>query len=213
MAEDERLDVARIEKMGLWQRILHLLYEGFSDSDVREQLRLEPDEYDRLRREAFEFEADRIRQKSSEEIYVEYMINQGKCIKDLTDLASQFVARKHYSALVTAVRARSQIYDKVIEVGQNFGIIEKAPDRSEKNVKLLIGKLEKEEIAKMAVGELQNMDRLMKMIGDEDILDVSPGRIHRALPAPKTGKKDRAKQNRVHKGRRVVKGGKRKGSV
>lgn len=205
----DRLDVERLEKMGRWARLMELLGAGFSDPDAREKMGLTVEQYDKLRAEAFQFEAERLRKKTNEEIYVEYMINQAQCVKALTTLASEFKERKNASAMVSAIRARSEIYDKIIKTGQDFGIVKRKVERSEHRLSVLVAHLDSEELKTLAVSELQNIDRLMQMCGDQNILDITPGKIHRTLPASKPAipKRAKAKQNPVHRGRRVVRGG------
>ena len=204
----ERLDVERVELMGRWARMMELLNAGFSEPDVREKMKLTLDEYEKIRRGAFQFEAERARKKSNEEVYVDYVVNQSKCIRDLTAIAGEFKERKNHSALVSAIRARSEIYDKIVKLGQDFGIVTKEPERSEHSVSVLIANLGSDELRAIVVSELQNMDRLTQMYGGQNILDITPGRIHRTLPAakPQVPKRAKAKQNPVHRGRRVVRG-------
>lgn len=203
----ERIDVERAEKMGQWMRLMELLGSGLEDHEVRERMGLTADEYSKMRREAFQFEAEKVRRKSNEEIYVEYVINQARCIKDLADVAKEFEKRKNHAALVSAIRARSEIHDKIIKLGQEFGIVTKTPEQTEHTVKMLVANLATPELKDLVRSELRNLGALSKELSDGGILDVMPGKIHRSLPAGNKEEKkpkSKSKQNRVHRGRRML---------
>ena len=213
----ERLDIERIQEFSLMSQLMAAIEDGKSDADVMIELGLDVDKYREIKKRAMRREGQYLKAKTKEELYAEYVLNQSSCVKDLTNLSKDFKKSKNYSAMVSAVRARSEIYDKIIKTGQDFGIIEKKAERTEHLIGVMIGKLSDDELRQTIVGELSNLQNMMGRFGEQDIIDVEPGPIYRSLPQPKISKKDenksnkrsnKAKANKVHRGRkRKIKGG------
>jgi hypothetical protein len=113
------------------------------------------------------------------------MIDQMKNLKDLDGMIESFKTTKQYNAMVGAVRARSEILDKLIEKGQEFGLVHKMPDRKEIVAGILVADLTNKELKQMITAELSNLNGMMKRYGDKTIMDMDPGVLHRgeALPA------------------------------
>jgi len=201
---DQILEVRNKEK------IIAYLGEGRTDAWIMIELKLTADDYHELKSKALQVQVEAIQKKTTEEVFVEYLFQQSACIRDLTDLANEAYKKQHLQAQVSAVKGRSEIYDKIIKMGQDFGIIDKKPVRTESMLGVVVADLTDEDLKKRVASELGSLRGLMEKFGDKNILDVKPGRIHRRL-LPGTQKKkvksktNRARANRVHKGRRVVK--------
>lgn len=59
-------------------------------------------------------------------IFAEYREHQILCAKELEDLATYFKDSRQFSSLVGAVKAKSDILDKIIKVGQELGVVKRA---------------------------------------------------------------------------------------
>lgn len=159
------------------------LCEGQADKDVIDDMGLSAEQYEQLKAAMFDAKADEVRAKPTEHVYIEYMINQINNINDLTTMIEQFKSSKQYNAMVGAVRARGEIYDKLIARGQEFGIIHKKPDRKEIVAGVLIGDLSNKELKKLITSELGKLNGLMKRYGDADIMAIEPGPLHLGVPS------------------------------
>ena len=102
---------------------------------------LSADEFDELKVSMFDAKADEMRSRPDEHVYVEYLLNQSRNIRDLTDMIKEFKTSKQYGSMVGAVRARAEIYDKLIAKGQEFGLITKTPERKEIVAGVLVAEL------------------------------------------------------------------------
>lgn len=60
-----------------------------------------------------------------EHAYVAYQVEQRRNIHDLNQLINHLDARRNHNAVVGAIRLRSDIVDKVLERGFEFGVIQK----------------------------------------------------------------------------------------
>ena len=168
-------------------------------------------EYEELLAAFYDAEAKVIREQSTERVYVDYCITQGQNIRDLTKVMATFDKTKQPSAIVAAIRARSDIYDKMIKTGQEFGFIEKKPE-TKLVAGVIVQQLSDRELRSAIVSELGHLEHLMGKFGNApNIIDLDPGDVHQSTPKTKVvgslpSKTTAAhKRNKVHGGRRVVK--------
>lgn len=189
------------------------LIEGKGDEQARIELGLSVTDFYSLKKRLFEEEVAKLQKTTPEEWFVDYIIKQGSNIQALTDMLDDWKESKQQSAMVGAVRARSDIYDKIIERGQSFGIIAKQPEEKRIIAGIAVANLTNAQLQKTILREIAQLNRLMGEFGEDDLLALEAGEIY-SSPAevidmvadkpPKASKKNRAKTSRVHKGRRRV---------
>lgn len=190
------------------------LAQGKSDKYIMKEMGFTAEEFEHLKVEMFDAKADELRVRPDEHAYVEYLINQTQNIRDLTTMIKTFKKTKQFNAMVGAVRARAEIYDKLIAKAQEFGLIRKTPERKEIIAGVMVAELTNKELQKAVVGELSMLDQLTKKFGDGDLLSLpAPGALHHgpALPvASKDKPKIKSKHVKAKTGGKVSKGRKRK---
>lgn len=194
-------------------RVLEMLGEGKTDVEIRDDLGLDQDGYDLLKRKMYEVEGDRIRGRSIEETFIDYMTDQRACVKELDDIAKAF-AGNQLSAKVGAIRAKSDIVDKIVKFGQDIGLIDRRPEEKRILAGVMVADMSNKQLRGMITSELANLDKMVKTFGEGSILDMKPGQLHYdPVPAlgagakgktPAKSKTNKAKANKVHGGRRVV---------
>ncbi len=200
--------ISKSEERKLIPQLLALIASGVSDEEAQGELGLSPGQYIQLRNTVLEKEATRVRNMPTEHVYVEYCLNQMACIKDLTELYDQAKLQKNGNAGVGAVRARSDIFDKLIKRGQEFGVLEKRPEEKRIVAGVLVGQLTNDQLRAAITNELSDLNQLVDTYGEKNILDVDPGQIYFPEPPDESkvqSKTNRSKVNKVHGGRRVVK--------
>ena len=190
------------------------LCEGKDDREVMDEMGLEADEYEAFKAAMFDAKTDEIREMPEEHLYVRYIIEQNINIKDLTTMINQFKSTKQYNALVGAVRARSEILDKIIAKGQEFGIIKKTPTRKEVVAGVLVADMTNNDLRVGITKAIKQLDSLVKMYGgNKSILELpDPESFHRGpvlpeetLTAELSGPPKKTAKNtkkKVYKGRR-----------
>jgi hypothetical protein len=216
------------------QAIYSAMVEGDTDADIAARLGLEAEEYNDLKMAMFDAKADEVRSRPTEHTYVQYMIDQAQNVRDLTAMIADFKSSRQYNAMVGAVKVRSEIYDKLIKFGQDFGLIHREAKKGELLVGHLIADMTNKQLKAAITGELSMLNGLVKKYGDRSIMDMEPGSLHHGprLPAPsvedsrlledagaeraepaviRTKKKDKArtakaKNNKRHAGRVKVRG-------
>jgi hypothetical protein len=201
-------------------RIYGLLCAGDNEADILDEMGISADEYENLKSAMFEAKTEEIRSRPIEHIYIQYIIDQMCNMTDLDNVVLKYQITKQPTALVGAIRARSEILDKIIAKGQEFGILKKVPGRTEVLAGIVIAELSDNQLKKEIVGSLGALNILLGKYGDKNIIDVTPGSICHgaALPEAVLGdngirtKKinDVSKQKSKHRdkvraGRRVVK--------
>lgn len=203
---------------------------GKQDRDIQAELELDKAAFAVVKQEALDTEVERLRGVTTEQIYVEYCLAQRGCIADLNTLLDR--ENVQTTAYVGAVKARSEILDKMIKLGQDFGLISKEPDRKQIMAGLVVTQLSNEELRTAIADQLGALNSLVSGYGDQPFGELDPGKLYREPPPKlpsrtrvnpptvveaelqdmvrsttkeKTDKHNRAKANKVHKGRRVVK--------
>jgi hypothetical protein len=146
------------------------LGEGKDDLQIAEEMSLKTAEYNELKREMYTWETTDLNAKPMEEVYINYVLHQKQCIKDLDGMIREFRRTNQYNAMVGAVRAKSDILDKIIAKGQEFSILEKAPEKKQVIAGLMVANLDNEQLRAFITRELVGIDSLTKRYGDVDIL-------------------------------------------
>lgn len=188
------------------------MLNGLSDQEIAEEMGLSLEDFTNLKQTMMEVKSTEVRNKPDEHVYVEYMIEQNKNIKDLTDMIAEFKSKKDSKSMVAAIRARADILDKLLTKGQEFGFVHREPHRKEIVAGVAIQELSSDKLRELVMGELAEMNRMMKTFGDQNIIDISePKELHyskekkkKALPPAKKDKRNKAKTTSVSKGRRKI---------
>jgi hypothetical protein len=169
--------------------LAELAYEamlsGMDANEVRDDLALSEDDFKAVLVHMFDAKAEEVRSKPTEHVYVQYVIDQCKNIADLTKIIGEFRTTRQHSAMVSAIKARSDIQDKIIERGQQFGIIASSPERPGQLVAgIVIAELTNQELKQTITRELKEANRMMEQYGDRPFIDVEVGEIHRGPALP-----------------------------
>jgi hypothetical protein len=157
------------------------LSKGHSDKRIMRSMGLDADTYKALKAAMYDVKTDEVRDTPEEHLYVKYMLDQNVNIKDLTKMINKFRKTGNPAAMVSAVRARSEILDKIIAKGQDFGLIKKTPDRKEIVAGLVVADLTNNELREGITGAIKQLDGLVKMYGSKTEfleLDVPVGLHH-----------------------------------
>lgn len=172
--------------------LFEALCSGITDDEAAEDLGVDRPTYDKIKAKMFDIHADVIRKMPVEHIFVQYILDQTANIRDLTSMIGEFKATKQYNAMVGAIRTRSEIQDKIISRGQEFGLIDKTPEKKQIVAGIVIREMSNSDIKRAALRELSDLNKLMAEAGDADMLDVEVGEVHRGPALPPPSEPDRA---------------------
>jgi hypothetical protein len=167
-------------------RIYGMLCDGDDEADILDEMGISAEQYENMKDKLFETKAQEFRTKPIEYTYVQYIIDQTHNLSVLDDFIKSNKNEKGRSAqsIVGAIRARSEIMDKIIARGQEFGIIKKVANRSEVVAGVLIAELSNTQLKKEITTSLDSLNLLLKKYGDRDIIDVSPGALRSGKGLP-----------------------------
>lgn len=175
--------------------------EGNSDEEIASEFGISFEEFEDLKQKYLDHEVDIALKKPSEHTYVEYVLEQQRCISDLDnliksfgvvedeiddDLDESYSRRKQHKArniagYVGAVKAKSDIIDKIVKTGQEFGLIEQK-EKAKANPGEVIFNMSKVEIIQYLTSEMKGFSETMMRYGDRDITALDVGPIHQPIP-------------------------------
>jgi hypothetical protein len=173
------------------------------DSDIADEMGLAWEEIYELKRKFFDHEAELLRSRSTEHTYVKYAIEMRQCITDLKAVEKDSADQKNQSARVNAIKAQADVHKELMRTGLDLGLIKRISTGG-----LEAGQAIKEmsnvEFRKHIMTEVTEFHEMRMRFGDQGLLDLEPGPLHRSPVIKKVPVKGHVR-TRVHGGRRVVK--------
>lgn len=186
---------------GACTKLWDILTSGKTDEEARKAMKLGHEDYTLLKRKVFERQIEGLTERTAEETFVQYTIDQIANIRSLTEMIAEFKQSKQYNAMVGAVKARADLNDKLLKMGQDLGVIEKQPSRHEVVGGIVVTDMSSKQLKTMIVKELVGLNDMMKNHGGADIIDMPVGPTH--VPAKKVKALEvGGKRMRVFKGRK-----------
>jgi len=193
------------EERNAFARLRGYLQEGKDDEGLCEAFGRPYEEIQILKSCFFESEKELLRKRSTEETYAVYIIEQRRCMNDLERVIEDYDKQKNVQAYVGAIKAKSEILDKIIKTGQDFGLIERAEEGRGFVAGQALIQMTHVEQKQYIIGELKALNDYMLRYGDQNILALDPGPLHLPLPAEQEKTKAHSRTS-VYGGRRVVHG-------
>jgi hypothetical protein len=115
--------------------------------------------------------------RRTEDVFSDYVIRTRALSRQLDDVIDHLRTTNQGSALVGAIKAKADLLDRVIERGQDFGIIERKPQQRQ----ILIAKLDDKGLRDMLAAEIAALRTLADGAGTSvHFLDVGADDV----PAP-----------------------------
>ncbi len=124
--------------------------------------------YNELKRELYRQENAEIQKKTTEDVYLEYMWAQQKCIDDLKD-AMKMIPENQPNALVGAIKAQSEIHDKILKTGQDIGVISKEPERKVIIHGHVVAQMDNTSLRKLIAQETNQLAGALAKYGEVDM--------------------------------------------
>lgn len=195
------LRLSRRDKLLLASQIHAELVKGTPEDEICDLLGLDRDAYGYARAFMLQERANAVRSLSSDQQFVDYKISQERNIKDLDDLIANLNEQTQYNALVGALRLRSEIQDKIVTRGQEFGVISKVPDRKEIVAGIVVAEMSTSDLRNLIAGQLSELRGMIEKFGDADIRALEPGQLHRGDPEPE---RDASSERHARGGKKSV---------
>lgn len=145
--------------------------------------RITPAIYNELKRELFRQGQAELNGRTAEETFLEYSWAQQQNIQDLDQLIID--AGQQANAKLGAIRAKSEIQDKILKTGQDMGIIAREPERKLILHGHVVADMSDVQLRKLIATELGVFARVVERFGntnmDGELIDADSVL---ALPAP-----------------------------
>ena len=159
-------------------RVYGMLSEGAIDTEIMDELGLTAEDYNEVKITMFDIKADELRKKPTEHVYIDYMIQQTANIRALSEMIQGFRTSNQHNALVGAVRARSEILDKIIKTGQEVGMIAREPEKHEILAGVAVSQLSSKDLKSRITGVVSELDGLVKQFGDGSLQEIEVTEIY-----------------------------------
>lgn len=102
---------------------------GTSDADIIKKTGATYRAVEYLKEEIYTQETKQLEGTEPVAVFIQYCIQQEGCIKELDECINKFKKTNQGSAVVGAIKEKSSIYERVIKMGQELGVLEKAADK------------------------------------------------------------------------------------
>lgn len=156
-----------------------MIQEGQRDSDIADELDLSIEDFTQLKRRIYAEEIVSVSDRPVEEIYIDYRLQMFGAANDLSDISHEARKARQFQAAMGAVKARAAIIDKVIERGQDMGVIPRAAKRHEVVGGLLVASLTDKELVEQISATSKTARELMSRYGgDRNLKDLPPPDIY-----------------------------------
>lgn len=204
----------KIQILEAMESLMSSIERGVDDADIQHEMGLTIVEYEKLKSDMLDAKSDDIMKRPVEHTYVQYILDQMRNVHDLTDIINQHKNTKSVNAAVSAIRVRSEITDKIIEKGQDFGIIHKEADKKEVKGGFLVAQLTSEQLKSAITAELKNLNDMMSTYGESaNMIDVDPGDIHLGPANPELMASSNVETDETAKSKAKPKKGRKGGRV
>jgi hypothetical protein len=161
-------------------RLRVLVGEGLTPDEMIERTGWDEDKLVEVREELFAQEEINVVGRRTEDVYVDYVVKTRANIRLLDEILEDLRMTKQGSAMVGAVKAKQDLFDRVLNRGQEFGFIEKRPERSQ--IGILVAKLDDAALGELLIGEITSLRSMMTVSGSTPFLEVVEE--GKALPLP-----------------------------
>lgn len=102
----------------------------------------------------------------SRNVFAAYREQQLQLSAELADLAQIFRGSKQFSALVAAMRTRSEILDKIVKTGQDLGVITRAAKKVEVSGEVDVSQLNVDELRVHISSQVEEISSLAGLSAD-----------------------------------------------
>lgn len=154
---------------------LHIM-AGLDDQEIQQMIGVSSvARYNELKKELYRQEQASLNQKSTEDVYLEYSWAQQQVIRELDDALAN-IPENQPNAVVGALRAKSEIIDKILKTGQDMGIINKEPERKTVLHGHVVANMSMADLRKAIVGETNQLAGALARYGEVGMGDADlPG--------------------------------------
>ena len=143
---------------------------GLTTDEIVDRSGWTEDKLSKVREELFAREEMDLVGRRTEDVFIDYVMRTRANIRQLDDILEDLRMTKQGSAMVGAVKAKQDLMDRILNRGQEFGLIEKKPDRSQ--VGIVVANMDDLALREMLVNEMNQLRSMMDSMGGKKFLEV-----------------------------------------
>lgn len=162
--------------------LLAHLGAGDSDEEILAATGWDLDRLEEARSAVLAREGQRLVGRSSEDVYVDYVIRTRRNLQQLDGIMADLEESRQGSAMVGAVLAKQTLLDRMIKTGQDLGFVERKAVRHDHAV--VVAKLDDVALQELLATEVDKTRELMRR-GGRNLLEIEveqPGTQYQQPP-------------------------------
>ena len=172
-AEVPQVDPRRKQRTEAQHRVMLDLVEdtimrSLTDEKAAQELGIGTAELKRHQQAALDRFINNLQSQTTLHVYALYVLEQKSCMVELQNMINSYKTTNQHNAVVGAVKAKSEILDKIIGKGQDMGVIEKRAKRIEFIGSLDVRNMTELDIARQIMEQMKEINELV----DEGIIDA-----------------------------------------
>lgn len=154
---------SEIDRRILLDLVQDSMVRGVSETQACIELNISLDELRKNQNKVIDDLVKDTHDSTALQVYAKYVMEQRGCVGELQVMINSFKTSKQHNALVGAVRAKSDILDKIVNKGQDMGLIDKRARRIEFIGQLDVRDLTEVEIARSIMSTIKDINELVAM--------------------------------------------------
>lgn len=174
--------LSRTELLEVAVTIEGRMIAGDTREEIMDALGYTVEQYAEARKFMLDMKTEELHGTSREHTYINYMLEQRGTIKQLDKLSKDLDGKNQHNAMVGALRLRSDLVDKIIDRGIDFGFIKKTPERKEIVAGILISDMSTADLKKEIMEHGKLTRELVGKFGESSFMDVADKPLHYSEP-------------------------------
>jgi len=190
------------EQRQLAAEIRKLIGKNYTDEEICEKLNIRPNVLVEYKRRVYQHDKVRFQNLDRYVVFSDYVNKSGQMVKELDDIKLKFRNRGQWSALVAAIKTKKEIYDSVIKLGQEFGLIDKKAAEVKVQGEVSFSTMSDVDVKREIEREVQKMHQIAKggvVDMRPELLGVTDDEVARYVPAHVVGLPEPRKTKVKHK--------------
>ena len=149
-----------------------LMTKGLNDRLLVKEMGLELAEIRQLKGILLHEVGDLDAKEDPHRVYLSYKLRQEGLLKELEDLGTRLRNQGQANAELGAIRARSDLIDKILRNGQELGVIPREAKKHEVLGGIVVADMTQEDLEKMMLDRGRRMARLQREYGSGRYIEV-----------------------------------------
>jgi len=155
--------------------LLIFLTKGLNDRRITEEMGLELAEVSQLKGILLHEVGDLDIKDDPHRVYLGYKLRQEGLLSELEDLGKRLRHSGQANAELGAIRARSDLIDKILNAGQSLGVIPKEAKKHQLLGGIMVADMTPEDMEKMLLERERRMSRLQRNYGSGKYIESGGG--------------------------------------